>query len=201
MTLRLSQAFSFIGIVASFVLTNASVQPATVKNIVLVHGAWVDGSGWKPVYDILVNDGYSVSIVQEPLISFAEDVAATRRVMALQSGPFVLVGHSYGGRVITEAGNDPRVVALVYVAAHMPDAGESEAEDGKRFPSDLARSPYVKKTPDNFNYIDPAEFPAYFAADIPKAQAEFEARSQGLTAIANFSGTITTSAWRSSPAG
>jgi pimeloyl-ACP methyl ester carboxylesterase len=197
--LGLSQAFAFAAVLASFLPANATAQAQTVKNVVLVHGAWVDGSGWKPVYDILVKDGYTVSIVQEPLTSFAEDVAAARRIMALQPGPFVLVGHSYGGSVITEAGDDPRVVGLVYVAAHMPDAGESEAANGKRFPSDLARSPHVKKTPDNFNYIDPAEFPAYFAADLPKEQAEFEARSQMLTAIANFSGTITTPAWRSKP--
>ena len=198
MRLRLSQPFAF-AVLPLLLLVNASAQTEALKNIVLVHGAWVDGSGWKSVHDILVKDGYTVSIVQEPLTSFAEDVAATRRIMALQPGPFVLVGHSYGGSVITEAGNDPRVVSLVYVAAHMPDAGESEAEDGKRFPSDLARSSHVKKTPDNFNYIDPVEFPAYFAADLPKAQAEFEARSQALTAVANFSGTIATPAWRSKP--
>lgn len=181
-----------------FMPASAQTQ-AGVKNVVLVHGAWVDGSGWKPVCDILVRDGYTVSIVQEPLTSFAEDVAAVRRVMDLQSAPFVLVGHSYGGSVITEAGSDAKVAALVYVAAHMPDAGESEAGDGKKFPSDLARSTYVRKTPDNFNYLDPGEFRTYFAADLPTAQADFEARSQMLTAIANFGGTITTPAWRSKP--
>src|SRR5215467_16082669 len=101
-----------------------------VQNIVLVHGAWADGSGWKGVYDILVKDGYKVSIVQEPETSFKEDVAATRRMIAQQDGPCVVVAHSYGGAVVTEAANDPKVVALVYVAAHMPDAGESEAQDG-----------------------------------------------------------------------
>src|SRR5437899_540686 len=105
-----------------------------VRNIVLVHGAWADGSGWKGVYDILVKDGYNVSIVQEPETSFKEDVAATRRALSLQVGPCILVAHSYGGAVITEAGTDPAVVGLVYIAAHMPDSGEKESEDGKRFP-------------------------------------------------------------------
>ena len=116
-----------------------------VKNIVLVHGAWADGSGWKGVYDILIKDGYNVSIVQEPETSFEEDVAATKRTLALQSGPCILVAHSYGGAVITEAGTDPSVTGLVYVAAHMPDSGEKESEDGKRFPSHLAKSGAIKK--------------------------------------------------------
>ena len=119
---------------------SAQNEARRVRNIVLVHGAWVDGSGWKGVYDILVKDGYNVSIVQEPETSFKEDVAATKRVLALQDGPCILVAHSYGGAVITEAGTDPSVVGLVYVAAHMPDAGENEADDGKRFPSDLSKS-------------------------------------------------------------
>ena len=174
-------------------------QNAPIKNIILVHGAWVDGSGWKPVYDILVKDGYTVSVVQEPLTSFSEDVAATRRIIDQQSGPSMLVGHSYGGSVITEAGTDEHVAGLVYVAAHMPDAGESEASDGKRYPSDLAKSSFIKKTSDNFNYLDPSAFPAYFAADLPLPQAQFEADSQILTAIPNFAGTITTPAWRSKP--
>jgi pimeloyl-ACP methyl ester carboxylesterase len=161
-------------------------QKAPVKNIVLVHGAWVDGSGWKPVYDILVRDGYNVSIVQEPLTSYADDVTATLRIIDMQSGPVVLVGHSYGGSVISQAGTNSKVVSLVYVAAHMPDAGESEAADGKKLPSDLAKSTYVKSTADKFNFLDPSAFPSYFAADIPKAQAAFEAHSQVPTAITNF---------------
>src|ERR1700688_967012 len=99
---------------------------APTKNIVLVHGAFVDGSGWRPVYNILIKDGYSVSLVQEPLTSFTEDVAATKRILARQDGPCVLVGHSYGGAIITEAGNDPHVAALVYIAAHALDIGETE---------------------------------------------------------------------------
>src|SRR5438874_3432723 len=175
---------------------SAQTQQPSVRNIVLVHGAWADGSGWKGVYDILVKDGYHVTIVQEPLTSFQDDVAATKRVLALQDGPCILVAHSYGGSVITEAGTDPSVAGLVYVAAHMPDAGESEAADGKRFPSDLSRSTAVKKTADGFLYLDPARFREYFAADLPAEQAAFEARSQVPIAAANFTAVITTPAWR-----
>jgi len=173
--------------------------PHSVRNIVLVHGAWADGSGWKGVYDILVKDGFNVSIVQEPETSFKDDVAATRRIVALQDGPCILVAHSYGGAVITEAGNDPSVVALVYVAAHMPDAGEKESEDGKRFPSDLAKSGAIRKTPDGFTYVNPAQFHELFAADLPADQAAFMARSQVFNFADNFSATITTAAWRSKP--
>jgi pimeloyl-ACP methyl ester carboxylesterase len=178
---------------------SAQQEQRRVRNIVLVHGAWVDGSGWKGVYDILVKDGYNVSIVQEPLTSFQQDVVATRRVLALQDGPCILVGHSYGGAVITEAGTDPSVAGLVYVAAHMPDAGESEAGDGKRFPSDLSKSTAIKKTADGFTYLDPAQFHDFFAADLPVEQAAFMARSQVLIAAANFNALITTPAWRSKP--
>src|ERR1700733_13476977 len=170
-----------------------------VRNIVLVHGAWADGSGWRGVYDILVKDGYNVSIVQEPETSFKDDVAATKRVLALQDGPCILVAHSYGGSVITEAGDDPSVVGLVYIAAHMPDSGEKESEDGNRFPSDLAKSGAIKKTPDGFTYIDPTQFHALFAADLPADRAAFMARSQVLNYADNFSATITTAAWRSKP--
>ena len=170
-----------------------------VRNIVLVHGAWADGSGWKGVYDILVKDGYNVSIVQEPETSFKEDVAATRRVLALQNGPCILVAHSYGGAVITEAGTDPSVTGLVYIAAHMPDAGENEADDGKRFPSDLSKSDAIKKTSDGFTYLDPAQFHEYFAADLPAEQAAIMARSQVLNLADNFKAVITTAAWRTKP--
>jgi pimeloyl-ACP methyl ester carboxylesterase len=170
-----------------------------IRNIVLVHGAWADGSGWKGVYDILVKEGYNVSIVQEPETSFQEDVAATKRVLALQNGQCILVAHSYGGSVITEAGTDPSVAGLVYIASHMPDAGESEAVDGKRFPSDLSKSTAIKKTADGFDYLDPAQFHEYFAADLSAEQAAFAARSQVMTADANFKAVITTPAWRSKP--
>lgn len=170
-----------------------------VRNIVLVHGAWADGSGWKGVYDILVKDGYNVSIVQEPETSFKDDVTATKRMVSLQDGPCILVAHSYGGAVITEAGNDPSVLGLVYIAAHMPDTGEKESEDGKRFPSDLAKSGAIKKTPDGFTYIDPAQFHELFAADLPTDQAALMARSQVFNFADNFSATITSAAWRTKP--
>src|SRR6202046_3778010 len=178
---------------------SAQNRPQGVKNIVLVHGAWADGSGWRGVYDILVKDGYNVSIVQEPETSFKDDVAATKRVLALQDGPCILVAHSYGGSVITEAGNDPSVVGLVYIAAHMPDSGEKESEDGNRFPSDLAKSGAIKKTPDGFTYIDPTQFHELSAAALPADRAAFMARSQVLNYADNFSATITTAAWRSKP--
>jgi pimeloyl-ACP methyl ester carboxylesterase len=177
----------------------AQTLDTPIKNIVLVHGAWADGSGWKGVYDILVNDGFNVSIVQEPETSFKDDVAATKRTLALQDGACILVAHSYGGAVITEAGTEPAVVGLVYVAAHMPDSGEKESEDGKRFPSDLAKSGAIKKTLDGFTYIDPAQFHELFAADLPGEQAAYMARSQVLNFADNFSATITTAAWRNKP--
>jgi len=182
----------------SSILT-AQQEKHRVHNVVLVHGAWADGSGWKGVYDILTKDGYNVSIVQEPETSFKDDVEATKRVIAQQDGPCILVAHSYGGAVATEAGNDPSVVGLVYVAAHMPDAGESEAEDGKRFPSDLSKSTGIKKTPDGFTFLDPAQFHEYFAADLPVDQAAFLARSQVPNFADNFKAIITTAAWRTKP--
>jgi pimeloyl-ACP methyl ester carboxylesterase len=178
---------------------NLQAQKSDVKNIVLVHGAWADGSGWKGVYDNLVRDGFKVTIVQEPETSFQDDVTAVKRILALQDGPSILVAHSYGGAVITEAGNDPSVVGLVYIAAHMPDSGEKESDDGKRFPSDLAKSGAIKKTPDGFAYIDPAQFHELFAADLPGDKAAFMARSQVLNFADNFSATITTAAWRTKP--
>src|SRR4030081_3306494 len=178
---------------------NLQAQESEVKNIVLVHGAWADGSGWRGVYDNLVRDGFNVSIVQEPETSFQDDVTAVKRVLALQDGPSILVAHSYGGAVITEAGTDPSVAGLVYVAAHMPDAGENEADDGRRFPSDLSKSGAIKRTADGFTYLDPAQFHEYFAADLPAEQAAFMARSQVRNAADNFKAVITTAAWRSKP--
>jgi len=177
----------------------AQNQPHPIRNIVLVHGAWADGSGWKGVYEILAKDGYNVSVVQEPETSFRDDVSATKRVLAQQDGPCILVAHSYGGSVVTEAGADRSVVGLVSIAAHMPDAGESESADGKRFPSDLSKSTAIKKTADGFDYLDPAQFHEYFAADLPPEEAAFAARSQVLIADANFKAVITTAAWRTKP--
>jgi len=170
-----------------------------IRNIVLVHGAWADASGWKGVYEILVKDGYNVTMVQEPETTFKEDVAATKRILDLQDGPTILVAHSYGGAVITEAGTHPSVAGLVYIAAHMPDAGENEADDGKRYPSDLAKSGAIKKTSDGFTYIDPAQFHELFAADLPAEQAAFMARSQVFNLGDNFRGVITTAGWKNKP--
>ena len=178
-------------LLACCAISGQTEQPR-IRNIVLVHGAWADGSGWKGVYDILVKDGFNVSIVQEPETSFKEDVAATKRVLAQQDGQCILVAHSYGGAVITEAGTDPSVAGLVY-------AGENEADDGKRFPSDLSKSTAIKKTADGFTYLDPAQFHEYFAADLSAEQAAFMARSQVLNPADNFKAVITTPAWRSKP--
>src|SRR6267378_3311966 len=194
-----SQTLSIALLLLTCGALSAQTQDRRVRNIVLVHGAWADGSGWKGVYDILVKDGFTVSIVQEPETSFREDVAATKRVLAQQDGPCILVGDSYGGAVITEAGADSSVAGLVYIAAHMPDAGENEADEGKRFPSDLSKSGAIKKTSDGFTYLDPALFHEYFAADLSAEQAAFMARSQVPNFADNFKAVITTAAWRSKP--
>lgn len=178
----------------------ATPAPKPVKNIVLVHGAWVDGSGWRPVYDILTRRGYHVTMVQEPLTSLADDVAATRRILDQQDGPTVLVAHSYGGSIITEAGMDPKVAALVYVAAHAPDVGEDESALGKKMPSLTQKLPgAIVNTPDGFTYLRRDLFPAQFAADLPVAQAKFGAQSQMLTAAGVFSTPMTVAAWRHKP--
>src|SRR6202521_4847748 len=196
---RISQSFCIFLLLLTYGALSAQNQQHRIRNVVLVHGAWADGSGWKGVYDILVKDGYNVSIVQEPETSFTDDVAATKRVLAQQDGPCILVGNSYGGDVITEAGTDSYVDGVVYVAAHMPDAGENEADDGKRFPSDLSKSGAIKKTADGFTYLDPAQFHEYFAADLSAEQAAFMARSQVPNAADNFKAVITTPAWRDKP--
>jgi len=196
---RMSQSFCIFLLLLTCGPLSAQNQQHRIRNIVLVHGAWADGSGWKGVYDILVRDGYNVSIVQEPETSFKDDVATTKRALALQDGQCILVGHSYGGAVITEAGADSSVAGLVYIAAHMPDAGENEADDGKRFPSDLSKSGAIKKTADGFTYVDLAQFHEYFAADLSTEQAGFMARSQVLNFADNFKAVITRAAWRSKP--
>jgi pimeloyl-ACP methyl ester carboxylesterase len=195
----MSQSLCVVLLLLTCRAVSAQNEEHRVRHIVLVHGAWADGSGWKGVYDILVRDGYNVSMVQEPETSFKDDVAATKRVLAQQDGPCILVAHSYGGAVITEAGTDPSVAGLVYVAAHMPDAGENEADDGKRFPSDLSKSTAIKKTADGFTYLDPSQFHEYFAADLSAEQAAFMARSQVLNFADNFKAVITTAAWKSKP--
>jgi len=155
---------------AAVALLSAAVAPTRaepVKNVVLVHGAFADGSGWRRVADILSKDGYTVSVVQEPLTSLADDVAATRRVLDLQQGPTILVGHSYGGVVITEAGNAPNVAGLVYIAAFIPDQGESALGLLSQAP---AANNDIRATKDDFLYLDPAAFPADFAADLRRGE-------------------------------
>jgi pimeloyl-ACP methyl ester carboxylesterase len=189
----------FAGIALAFAAVSAdaaTVAPTSIKNIVLVHGAFVDGSGWRPVYDILTRDGYKVTLVQEPLTSLADDVQAARRVIDAIDAPVVLVGHSYGGTIVTEAGVDANVKALVYIAAHAPDVGETEAGNGKRFPA-LAQKPL--KTSDSFLYLDPARFYQDFAADLPQKQAEFEAQSQMPTAAQVFTTPVQNVAWKTKP--
>src|SRR5579863_1831899 len=187
----------FIAAAAAVVaLLSAVAAPARaepVKNIVLVHGAFADGSGWRRVADILSKDGYTVSVVQEPLTSLADDVAATRRVLELQQGPALLVGHSYGGVVITEAGNAPNVAGLVYIAAFIPDQGESAVSLLSQAPA--ANNDMRATKDDNFLYIDPAAFPADFAADLPPAEANFMAHSQAMLAKAAGGAPVTTAAW------
>src|ERR1700740_892780 len=196
---RISQSLCIVLLLLTCRVLSAQNQEHRVRNVVLVHGAWADGSGWKGVYDILVKDGYNVSLVQEPETSFHDDVTAVKRTLALQDGRSILVAHRYGGAVITEAGTDPSVAGLVSVAAHMPDAGENEADDGKRFPSDLSKSGAIKKTADGFTYLDPTQFHEYFAADLSAEQAAFMARSQVLNAAVNFKAVITTPARREKP--
>lgn len=193
--LRLT-AISAITLAAS--AASASADP--LKNIVLVHGAWVDGSGWKPVYDILTSEGFNVTMVQEPETGFTDDVAATKRILDLQSGPTLLVGHSYGGSVITEAGVHPDVVGLVYVAAHAPDIGEDEHDLGDKTPSVLGKTKgAIKVTPDKFTYLAEADFLKLFAPDLPRAEAEFASRSQVLAAASVFSTPLTAAAWKTRP--
>ena len=186
----------------AFILVSmfAPANAAPLKNIVLVHGAWVDASGWRPVYDILRKDGFNVTMVQEPETSFADDVAATMKILDLQDGPTLLVGHSYGGSIITQAGVHPKVAGLVYVAAHAPDVGEDEAALGRTKPSILGKTNgAIQRTSDGFTYLDPALFPKFFAPDLPRRRAEFAARSQVLAAASVFSTSLTAAAWKAKP--
>jgi pimeloyl-ACP methyl ester carboxylesterase len=169
-----------------------------VKNIVLVHGGFVDGSGWEGVYKTLKRDGYTVAIVQNPTISLADDVAVTKRTIANQDGPVILVGHSYGGAVITEAGNDPKVAGLVYVAAFAPDKGESVSSLIKD-PQPGAPVPPILPPQDGFLFLDKAKFPASFAADVEPETAAFMADSQVPWGLGAPNGTISEPAWKTKP--
>jgi pimeloyl-ACP methyl ester carboxylesterase len=169
-----------------------------IRNVVLVHGGFVDGSGWQGVHDLLKKDGYNVTIVQNPTISLADDVAFTKRVLAAQSGPAILVGHSYGGVVVTEAGNDPTVAGLVYIAAFAPDKGESVNALIKN-PPPGAPVPPILPPQDGYLLLDRTKFRASFAADVSADMAAFMADSQVPWGLEALNGAVTEPAWKSKP--
>jgi len=169
-----------------------------VKNVVLVHGGFVDGSGWQGVYKALKKSGYSVTVVQNPTFSLADDVAVTKRALATQNGPAILVGHSYGGVVITEAGNDPKVAGLVYIAAFAPDKGESVSALIKD-PPPGAPVPPILPPQDGYLFLDKTKFAASFAADVSPDLAEFMADSQVPWGVEALSGAISQPAWKTKP--
>lgn len=170
----------------------------SAMTIVLVHGGFVDGSGWENVYQILRKDGYNVAIVQHPTISLVDDVAATKRVIHAQNGPVILVGHSYGGVVITEAGADPQVTGLVYIAAFAPDKGESVSTLIKD-PPPGAPVPPILPPQDGYLLLDKSKFPASFAGDVEEEKAAFMADSQVPWGVEALSGAISEPAWKSKP--
>lgn len=181
----------------AFAVTNSHAAiAAPVKNIVLVHGFFADGSGWQGVANILERDGYNVAVVQQPETSLQDDVKATTRAVDAMDGSSILVGHSYGGVVITEAGNSAKVAGLVYVAAFQPEAGESLLDLVKKMPP---ASEGIKPTPDGHLYFDQALFHADFAADVPAADAKFMALSQVMPAVGTASTAVTQAAWKSKP--
>ena len=171
---------------------------ANVKNIVLVHGGFVDGSGWEAVHAILTKDGYRVTVVQNPTNSLADDVAVTKRAIAAQDGPVILVGHSYGGVVVSEAGTDPKVKGLVYVAAFAPDKGESVSSLIAN-PEPGAPVPPILPPQDGYLFLDKAKFAASFAADVKPETAAFMADSQVPWGVAALAGAVTTPAWSVKP--
>jgi len=174
------------------------MMPKKSVNVVLVHGGFVDGSGWKDVYKILKRDGYKVSIVQNPTLSLAGDVAATKLILAAQDQPVILVGHSYGGVVITEAGNDPKVAGLVYIAAFAPDKGESVAALIKD-PPPGAPVPPILPPQNGYLFLDNAKFAASFAGDVDPEEAAFMADSQVPWGVDALGGTISEPAWKTKP--
>jgi pimeloyl-ACP methyl ester carboxylesterase len=192
--LGLCIALAAVAIAASPAPDARAAGIGAVKNVVLVHGANTDGSAWRGVYDILKKDGYHVSVVQEPLTGLSDDVAATQRVIDQQDGPVILVGHSYGGTIITVAGADPKVRALVYVAALQPDVGETTGQLAASMPGEVPGSD-LKPTKDGFIFIDPDKFAADVGTDLPPAQAEFMANSQMPVAAAAFDAPVTVAAW------
>ena len=165
-----------------------------MKNVVLVHGGFVDGAGWEGVYRILKKDGYNVSIVQNPTRTLEDDVAVTKRTLAAQDGPAILVGHSYGGAVVTEAGNDPKVAGLVYITAFAPDQGES-VNSLISNPPPGAPVPPILPPLEGFLFLDRGKFPESFAADVDREKAQFMADSQVPWGVQALSGAVSTPAW------
>jgi pimeloyl-ACP methyl ester carboxylesterase len=199
----MSNALPMIASVASLALgVNASAalasDAAKVKSVILVHGGFVDGSGWEGVYDLLKKDGYDVTIVQNPTTSLADDVAVTKRAIAAAAGKVILVGHSYGGAVVSEAGNDPKVAGLVYITAFAPDAGESVSSLIAN-PPPGAPVPPILPPVDGFLLLDKAKFAASFAADVRPDLASFMADSQVPWGVAALEGKVTAPAWKVKP--
>ena len=188
-----SMVLAILGGLAMSVAASAS---AAIKNVVLVHGAFADGSGWDAVANILRKDGYKVSVVQHPETSYADDQKYTKAAIDAMDGPVVLVGHSYGGSVITEAGNHPKVKALVYIAAFALDEGESCASIEQAVPQ--ASTAFKADSSGNW-WIEPEHFAADFAADIPKEKAEFMAIAQVPISTDAFTHKVTSPAWRNKP--
>ena len=173
-------------------------MPDPIKNVVLVHGGFVDGSGWRPVYDLLTRDGYHVAVVQNPTLSLPGDAAATRLIIDAQDGPVVVVGHSYGGAVISEAGTGPNVAALVYICAFAPDKDESVSTLLDGFPPDAPQPPILPPR-DGFLSLDRAKFHEAFAGDLSAPDAAFLADSQVAWGLEALGGTISEAAWRTKP--
>src|ERR1700730_10503328 len=169
-----------------------------MNNIVLVHGGFVDGSGWGGVYNTIKKNRKNISIVQNPTISLKDDVAVTKRVLAAQNGPAILVGHSYGGAVITEAGNDPKVAGLVYISAFAPDKGESVSTLIKNPPTGAPVPPILPPV-DGYLLLDKAKFPASFAGDVSPEKAAFMADSQVPWGVNALNGTVSEPAWKAKP--
>jgi pimeloyl-ACP methyl ester carboxylesterase len=169
-----------------------------IKNIVLVHGGFVDGSGWEPVYKILTGEGFNVRVVQNPTLSLADDVAVTKRAIASADGPVILVGHSYGGVVVSEAGTDPKVKGLVYIAAFAPDRGESVSSLIANPPPGAAAPPILPPQ-DGYLFLDRSKFAASFAADVEPGLAAFMADSQVPWGVEALAGKVSNPAWRSKP--
>lgn len=198
---KLTRIFPFLGSMILFLtisLNNLNAQTMSVKNVVLVHGAFADGSGWKSIYEILTRKGYNVTIVQNPLSSLEDDVAATNLALDKLDGPAILVGHSWGGAVITQAGVHPKVAGLVYVAAFQPDLGESAFTWFSSMPP-VAENGVMPPDEKGFVYYSKEKYHAGFCADLSKQESEFMYSSQGAFAAKSFATPLTQAAWKTKP--